>query len=75
MTYKFLAESYEKQMRYLLNKGYDREDENVVELATVLMAVQKQVQVKAENMRCPRCKHDFEKRSNHCPECGQKVRF
>lgn len=34
MTYKFLAEAYEKQMRYLLNKGYDREDENVVELAT-----------------------------------------
>ena len=83
MTYKYLANKYEKMLRDLLDNGYDREDEEVVEVATVLMAINKQVQVntifaddgpKVGCLRCPRCKHDFEKKSNYCPECGQKVK-
>lgn len=84
MTYKYLAHKYEKMLRDLLDQGYDREDEKVVEVATVLMAINKQVQVnaifadegpKVGSHRCPRCKHDFIRKSPHCPECGQKVRF
>lgn len=83
MTYKYLANMYEKTLRLLLEDGYDREDEEVVEVATTLMAINKQVQMNTiiaddgPNVgcrRCPICKHDFEKKSNYCPECGQKVK-
>ena len=33
MTYKYLSNKYEKMLRDLLDKGYDREDEEVVEVA------------------------------------------
>lgn len=86
MTFKTLHTRYEARLKELINNGYEADDENVEELATALMAIRKQAQMRLivkdegtneECRYCPVCAHNFVGKYvkyNYCPECGQKVK-